>query len=497
MNPEPTMDTAHIPPSQAFQEPNTEDPHLGKSGAEPPMDREPLRDGGVAGEDRKSATILVTDDSPAVVELLAAYLKLNGYGVLQASNGAEALRVAAAERPDLILLDVMMPQMDGLTACRRLKVDPDLSAIPVIMITAMHDPDDVVRGLDAGADDYVTKPVNFQILGARLRSALRAKRAQDTIAEINRELADELAHRKRVELELAHVHKLEAIGRLAAGIAHEINTPAQYVGDNLRFLKDAFDGLETLLAGLAGFATEAGESETAAARLAQIKTQTEDADLSYLCREIPVALQQSLEGVEQIAGIVRAMKEFAHPGCEDKQPVDINQLIENTLTVTRNQWKHVAEVTTDFDPSLPPVPCVAASMRQVILNLLVNAAEAIAEAIADGPARMGTITVRTSRQNEWLEIQVADTGKGIPKEIQPKVFEPFFTTKDVGKGTGQGLALARAIVFEKHGGTIHFQTEVGRGTTFVVRLPISKSPPSTQTTRTMSSGSAPVAPSGT
>ena len=409
----------------------------------------------VADHRNPTATVLVADDSPSISLLLSSYIEAQGYRALRAANGAQALKVAAEDRPDAILLDVMMPDMDGLTVCRRLKADPELQIIPVILVTACSDEEDLVRGLDAGADDYVTKPVNLRVMSARLRSALRAKKNQDTIALVNRQLQAELAHRKRMESELVQAHKLEAIGRLAAGVAHEINTPAQYVGDNIRFVEEAFNSLETLLAASGDPAQAAGGPESA-----------------YLREEVPNALRQSLEGIDQIASIVRAMKEFSHPGSEARQLVDINHAIENTLTVARNEWKYVADVVTELDAGLPLVPCVAVTFNQLILNLLMNAAEAIAEVVGDGSHGKGTITLRTRRDGEWAEIEVADTGVGIREEHRGKIFEPFFTTKDLGKGTGQGLAIARATVVDRHGGTIQFRTEVGHGTTFTVRLPL-------------------------
>jgi DNA-binding response OmpR family regulator len=425
---------------------------------------------------RSATTVLLVDDSPSITQFLRSYLETRGYAVLQASRGLQALDLAASHRPDVILLDVMMPDMDGLTVCRRLRADPELQSTPVILVTARADEDDVVRGLDAGADDYVTKPVNLRVLGARLRSALRVKKGQDTIAKINRELQHELEYRHRVEEELVQAHKLEAIGRLAAGVAHEINTPAQYLGDNIRFLDEAFSSLTELLGALDGLRAETGPAASPAEILAEIRSRAAATEIEYLRKEVPSALRQSLAGVEQIASIVRAMKEFSHPGSGQRQLLDINRAIENTVAVTRNQWKYVAEVVTDLDAALPRVPCFIAAFNQVILNLLVNAAEAIAEVVDHVSAQKGTITVRTRHDADWAEIQIADTGAGIPEHARGKVFEPFFTTKDVGKGTGQGLAIARATIVEKHGGTIGFQTKIGRGTTFTVRLPLGVPP---------------------
>jgi len=184
------------------------------------------------------------------------------------------------------------------------------------------------------------------------------------------------------------------------------------------------------------------------------------------------AIRQSLGGVAQVAKIVRSMKEFSHPGGDEKQAVDLNQAIGSTLTVSRNEWKYVAEVATDFDESLPSVPCLPSDLNQVMLNLVVNAAHAIADRFGSEPAEKGTITVRTRACGDWAEVRVADTGTGISPAVRDRVFDPFFTTKAVGRGTGQGLAIVHSIITERHGGTIGLESEVGQGTEFIVRLPI-------------------------
>jgi len=261
----------------------------------------------------------------------------------------------------------------------------------------------------------------------------------------------DITERQRLERELAQAQKLESIGQLAAGIAHEINTPIQYIGDNGKFLEEAFQDFIKASAG----------GEFAA-----------DIDLEYLRTEVPKAIAQLLQGVEHVARIVRAMKEFSHPGPVEKAPVDINRAIESTALVSRNEWKYVAELITDFDPELPRVPCVAGEFNQVILNLIVNAAHAIADAIKGSPGAKGTIRISTRRRASWAEVRVSDTGTGIAEEIQGRIFDPFFTTKPVGKGTGQGLAIAHAVIVQKHGGTISFESAPGAGTTFLIQLPL-------------------------
>lgn len=197
------------------------------------------------------------------------------------------------------------------------------------------------------------------------------------------------------------------------------------------------------------------------------------ADLEYLLDEIPKAIQQSLEGVQRVAKIVHAMKEFSHPGSEEKSEIDINRAIETTITVARNEWKYVSDVETHFEPGLPFIPCYAGEFNQVILNLLINAAHGIRQVVGDGSGQKGKIEITTGQAQGWVEIAIHDTGAGIPEAIQSRIFEPFFTTKPVGQGTGQGLALAHTIVVRKHGGRIWFESAVGKGTTFYIRLPIS------------------------
>jgi len=272
------------------------------------------------------------------------------------------------------------------------------------------------------------------------------------------------------ELAARQAQKLEAVGRLAAGIAHEINTPIQFVGDNTHFLLDAFAGLQRLLGAYAALREAAVAGAVDAALVETIGRAEEELDLPYLREEIPRALAQTLEGVERVATIVRALKEFAHPIRKEHAPADLNHALQSTLTVARNELKYVADVQTDFEP-LPPVVCQVGDLNQVFLNLLINAAHAIADKVGDSGAR-GTITVRTRHCPPRVEIAISDTGSGIPAAIRDRIFDPFFTTKEVGRGTGQGLALARAIVVEQHGGELTFDTVEGAGTTFYVRLPV-------------------------
>lgn len=421
--------------------------------------------------------VLVVDDTPDMARLMAAAMEDQGYEVSVARDGQRALQLAADEHPDVVLLDVTMPGMSGMEVLRRMKEEPELRAIPVILVTAKTDDRDLLAGLCAGAHDYVTKPFKKEILAARVCSAVQIKQSHDHMLQLNRQLQAEITRRERMQHELARAQKLESIGHLAAGIAHEINTPAQYVGDNTRFLQEAFRDVNNLLGKLDRLLAAAREDNVTDELLAEVEAAAGKTDIGYLTEEVPKAIEQTLEGIERVASIVRAMKEFSHPGNGEKQAVDLNRAIRSTLTVSRNEWKYVAELVTDLAPDLPPVPCLPGDLNQVILSLVVNAAHAIADVVRDGSGPKGTLTVTTRRDGDWAEIRIEDSGTGIPEEIRENVFDPFFTTKDVGKGTGQGLTIAHSIVVHKHGGTITFESEVGRGTTFIIRLPIAEQSP--------------------
>ncbi len=281
-----------------------------------------------------------------------------------------------------------------------------------------------------------------------------------------------ISDRKQMEFHLRHSQKLEAVGELAAGIAHEINTPIQYVGDNTLFLKNSFSDIDKLLQDYGRLLLASKQGKVDSELIAEIEGTVEETDLEYLLDEVPSAINQSLEGVKRVSEIVRAMKEFSHPGKEEKVPIDLSKGIESTITVSRNEWKYVAEVLTDFDPLLPHVSCVPGDFNQVILNLIVNAAHAIGDALDNNSTDKGKITISTKQDGGWAEIRVTDTGTGIPDAVKERVFDPFFTTKEVGRGTGQGLAVCHSIIVKKHGGTITFETKKGEGTVFIVRLPI-------------------------
>jgi two-component system, NtrC family, sensor kinase len=267
--------------------------------------------------------------------------------------------------------------------------------------------------------------------------------------------------------------KLEAIGQLAAGIAHEINTPTQFIGNNIRFLQKGFHDLMRLIEQYQTAQAGAGNAEMAAEAFQKAESLSNEMDFGFLVTEIPAAIEGSLKGIERVTKIVGAMKEFSHPGAHEKVMTDINHAIENTIIVSRNEWKYNAEMKTDLAPDLPQIPCLVDEFNQVILNLITNAADAIRDARSVHPAdEMSVIGIRTSRNEDWVEVRVSDNGSGIPAAIRDRVFDPFFTTKEVGKGTGQGLSISYDVIVNRLGGKITFETEAGKGTTFLLQLPI-------------------------
>ncbi len=323
-------------------------------------------------------------------------------------------------------------------------------------------------GLPArGADELGRLARAFNDMLGRLEAANQGR--LEELRERNTELQRIHDEQKRLELELHQAQKLEAVGQLAAGIAHEINTPIQYISDNTRFLEDAVACLKARTARLEAVAEAHAPPEVRAA----LAREAEEHDLDYVREQALPTIKRTLDGTQRVATIVRAMKEFAHPDQREMVATDLNRALKATLEVSRNEYRYVAEVETDLTP-LPLVTCHPGEVNQVFLNLIVNAAHAIGGEVK-GTDRLGHIEIRSRQDGDWVEIEVADDGPGIPEAIQSRVFEPFFTTKEVGRGTGQGLAIARSVV-EKHGGALRFQTAPGLGTTFSVRLPVSGPP---------------------
>ncbi len=268
----------------------------------------------------------------------------------------------------------------------------------------------------------------------------------------------DIQKRKDLERQLLQSQKMESVGQLTAGLAHELNTPIQYVRDNTVFIRDQFRAISPLL----NYLKEASEVPDV------FKAKLEGVDLPFLADEIPLALDQTLEGAESVAKIVRSMKVFAHPGNESRTEVNLNEAIETVVTISKNEWKYCAEMDLKLNPQLPSINCMPQEINQALLNIVVNAAHAIQEKSKD----RGRISITTRAEDRWVEIKISDTGTGIKEENRNKIYDPFFTTKEVGKGTGQGLTFVYDVIINKHKGKIDLETELGVGTTFTIRLPI-------------------------
>jgi two-component system, NtrC family, sensor kinase len=281
----------------------------------------------------------------------------------------------------------------------------------------------------------------------------------------------DITERRLLREQLLQAQKLESVGQLAAGIAHEINTPTQYIGDNIRFLKKSFAKLTTVLSIYGRLWKEICSDSLTSTSKEEVATALQKINIEFLIEEIPKSINDGLEGVTRVTSLVSAMKEFSHPGTKEKVALDLNHAIQSTIMVARNEWRYVAEMETDFEPTLPLVSCMPGEFNQVILNLIVNAAHAIGDRSKERNGEKGKITVQTARCSTGVEIRIGDTGGGIPVQARAKIFDPFFTTKEIGKGTGQGLAIARSVIVDRHNGSIDFETVLGEGTTFIIRLP--------------------------
>ncbi len=263
--------------------------------------------------------------------------------------------------------------------------------------------------------------------------------------------------------------RLEVVGQLAAGIAHEINTPVQFIGDNLRFVSDQVDLLIDLVARYRQLSDLIQTDEKLHTRYLEIQHFSQDNEVDFLIEELPNAVNESMHGVDAISAIVRSMKSLVHPGSQELVDTDVNEAIENAVTLSQGSWKHCLDLATVLQADLPLVSCYDGELGQVIINLIVNAAHAIEET-----GRRGKVEIRSFKYKDSVGIQVEDSGSGIPSEIQHKIFDPFFSSKSVGKGTGQGLAFSHSCIVERSGGTLFFETEEGQGTTFHIYLPVCK-----------------------
>ena len=430
-------------------------------------------------------TLLIVDDNPTNIKVLFGFLRDAGFRVLVAKDGSNALEKLQETRPDLILLDVMMPGIDGFETCRRINADDETKEIPIIFMTALAEAEHKVKGLSLGAVDYITKPFQQEEVLARIDLHLRMRSLSRELADTNAQLSDvnamleeKVAARTRelqaMQSQMVLAEKMSSLGQLVAGVAHEINNPIGFIAGNLEhargYLKD-LTGLIELY--------QSTYPEPAAA----IAEEIDAIELDYLLDDFPKLLDSLYEGSQRIAQISRSMRTFSRADTDHQVPFDLHEGLDSTLLILKyrlkaNEERPAIAVLKDYG-DVPMVQCYPGQLNQVFMNLLANAVDALDEAsqgrsYEDLTAQPQHIRVRTQLSPDQTQavVQIADNGTGMTPAVQQRVFENSFTTKAVGKGTGLGLAIARQIVVEKHGGQLDFTSAVGQGTEFTITLPL-------------------------
>lgn len=425
---------------------------------------------------KETQLILVVDDTPANLEVVAEALGDAGFEVAIATDGERAIRQAIISQPDLILLDVMMPGIDGFETCCRLKTTAETCDIPVIFMTALSDSTDKVKGFNLGAVDYITKPFQEAELIARVTTHLKLRHLHQTlehqVEQRTAQLRTALSQVQQSQVQLVQAEKMAVLGQLVAGVAHEINNPVNFIHGNLSHVEDYTNDLLSFVQLYQKYsANSAPELQKAADAL----------DLEFIQTDLPKTLASMKIGTHRICEIVRSLRNFSRLDESDCKAVDIHEGINSTLLILQHRLKGKSEcpeiqVIRDYG-ELPLVECYAGSLNQVFMNILVNALDALEEfstkrTYAENQAHPGRLTICTSLVGEWVQIAIADNGPGIPANIQPRIFDPFFTTKPVGKGTGMGMSISYQIITEKHRGKLSFSSTVGQGTEFVIQIPI-------------------------
>jgi signal transduction histidine kinase len=435
-----------------------------------------------ASEQLIQARVLVVDDDPILRTQLKHLASKFVSEIEVAADGQEGLERWRQWRPAVVVTDILMPRLSGLEMSEAIKrEDPDAQ---IIVITSDQDSEGLRRALAIGVERYISKPVDMHLLAdaigkcvrdrqqteelrlsrqvAALTEALQQQLEEKQIAEqaLQREKAEQQILIDRLEEahnQLLQSEKMASIGQLAAGVAHEINNPIGYVNSNLGVLQTYVQGMLRLIAGYERF-----EGELQAESRSAVDAIRQDIDLSYLRNDICDLLSESLGGLQRVKRIVQDLKDFSHIGDTEVQWANLEEGLESTLNVVWNELKYKAEVVRDYG-KLPEVECIPSQLNQVFMNLLVNAGQAILE--------RGVITLRTRQAGDQVQIEIADTGPGIPPEILNRIFDPFFTTKPVGSGTGLGLSITHSIL-RKHHGQIEVSSTLGKGTTFRITLPI-------------------------
>ncbi|MBD2163145.1 hybrid sensor histidine kinase/response regulator [Calothrix membranacea FACHB-236] len=420
----------------------------------------------------KQNLIMIVEDNPVNAKVLFEFLQASGFRVLVAKNGESALEKLQLVSPDLILLDIMMPGIDGFETCRRLKEEKSTRDIPVIFMTALSDVVDKVKGLTLGAVDYITKPFQPEDVLARVNVHLKLCHLNQKLEQRAAELTATVAQLKHSQQRLVESEKMSSLGQLVAGIAHEINNPAGFIEGNLtyaqKYMQDLIDHIHL-------YKNQASTPE--------IAQHAKKIDLDFLLEDFPHILTSMQQGVERISDISVSLRTFARADSTVKIPFNIHDGIDSTILILKHRLKAcetrpAIEVIRDYG-NLPEVKCFAGQLNQVFMNILANAIDALEESnegrsyqeIEKNPNYIKVKTNITEDKN-FISIKIKDNGLGIPDEIKSKIFEHLFTTKAVGKGTGLGLSITHQIIVENHGGSIEVNSLQGHGSEFVITLPI-------------------------
>lgn len=421
--------------------------------------------------------ILVVDDTPANLEVVVEALSDAGFEVAIATDGERAIRQATLSQPDLILLDVMMPILDGFETCRRLKASSVTSDIPVIFMTALSDTTDKVRGFNLGAVDYVTKPFQEAELIVRVTTQLKLRQLNQTLEEQVEQRTDELQKAlqqlQQSQVQLVQSEKMAMLGQLVAGVAHEINNPVNFIHGNLVHVQEYVEDLLTFAEVYQQCSAEAP---------AALQSAADDLDLAFVQDDLPKTLASMKIGTQRICEIVRSLRNFSRLDESECKAVNVHEGIDSTLLILQHRLKGTSnhpeiQVIRDY-AAVPPVECYASSLNQVFMNILANAIDALEEQMTqrtypENQQRPSQIAIRTSvLENQWIKIAIADNGPGISPQIQRRIFDPFFTTKPLGKGTGMGLSISYQIIADKHQGKLECISTPGERSEFIIQIPI-------------------------
>jgi signal transduction histidine kinase len=427
--------------------------------------------------DAQKNTILIVDDNPNNIRVLFEFLHQSGFKVSVVKSGEAAIEKIALIQPDLILLDVMMPGIDGFETCRRLKADPKAKDIPVIFMTALADTEHKVKGLQIGAVDYITKPFHFSEVLARVNVHLALRNAQvqliNEVAErkqIQKQLQQTLKELKKAQTQLIQNEKMSSLGQLVAGVAHEINNPVNFIYGNITHAEEYIQDLLRLLQRYQQYYPNP---------VSQVQAELEAIDIDFLLEDLPKILDSMKLGTDRIRQIVQSLRIFSRTDEAEIKSVDIHEGIDSTLMILSHRLKAFSnrpniEIIKNYG-NLPLVECYPGQLNQVFMNILNNAIDALEEAIDMQKISTPSIAIHTEVvDGKTIGIRITDNGMGIAEDVKQKIFDPFFTTKPVGKGTGMGLSISYQIITEKHGGTLSCASKPGEGTEFGIAIPLTQ-----------------------